>query len=501
MKTGLTSWLCLLAMLLTVGVVSAQDDDKSDQPDSKPAAENQDDGFDIQEAFAEIRKLAAAKPKEAAAALDAALKATEDEKELQRLQSLRSSIGMGFLRTRNYADAANQYGAVLDRTEEKLDQAGPRMQYVTAANYYAMSLFRAGEGGKVFERLYGAIEKLDQMEDTQSSVARLIQTMANLELEGDQRSKLEQRLDDHIDSAMAARKENPEDADAVRTLSTFLLTASRFHQRTNSELSAELADQRMAMVDEAFAKSPENEAIASEYVSCAMSKISSIARDEPEVAEELLATVREKTAEFPKDSGVARAVSNLSRYERTIEAAKKLKKMIGQPVPELDVDAWVNNDKAKASFDSLKGKVVLYDFWAIWCGPCIATFPHLQELREEFGDQGFEIVGVTKYYNYQWDEDAEQAKRMPEPTDPEAEHEAIAKFLQSKDMQHPSIVSPKDSENSARFGVTGIPHAVVVDRQGKVRLIKIGSGEANAKAIHDMVKELVAESVEVSAEK
>ncbi len=501
MKTGLTSWLCLLAMLLTVGAVHAQDDEKSDQPDSKAAAENQEDGFNFQKAIAEIRKIASTKPKEAAAALDAALKATEDEKQLSQLENLRSSIGMGFLRKGKFGDAANQYGSVLDRTEGQLDQVGPRNQYVAAANLYAMSLFRAGEGDKVYERLSGAIEKLDQMEGTENSVARLIQTMTNLNLDDDQRSNLEKRLDNHIKSAMAAREKNPADAEAVSKLSNLLMTASRFHQRTNAELAAEFEEKRMAMVQEAFAKFPENEAIASEYVNCAMSKVSSIARDEPEVAEKLIATVREKTGEFPADSRVGRAVAGFSRFERTIEAAKKLKKMIGQPVPELDVDAWVNNDEAKASFDSLKGKVVLYDFWAIWCGPCIATFPHLRELREEFGDQGFEIVGVTRYYNYQWDEDAEQAKREQEPTDPEVEHEAIAKFLQSKDMQHPSIVSPKDSDNNERFGVTGIPHAVVVDRQGKVRLIKIGSGEANAKAIHDMVKELVAESVEVSAEK
>ena len=84
-----------------------------------------------------------------------------------------------------------------------------------------------------------------------------------------------------------------------------------------------------------------------------------------------------------------------------MESMKPVSSLVGKPAPEWDIDAWVNADSTTQ--ESLKGKVVLIDFWAMWCGPCIATFPHLREWREEFGEQGFEIVGVTQYYNFEWD--------------------------------------------------------------------------------------------------
>src|SRR5262249_59863938 len=72
--------------------------------------------------------------------------------------------------------------------------------------------------------------------------------------------------------------------------------------------------------------------------------------------------------------------------------------MIGKPAPEIAGEFALNGKPTKLA--DLKGKVVLLDFWAVWCGPCIATFPHLREWNEKYKDKGLEIVGLTMY-NFQ----------------------------------------------------------------------------------------------------
>ena len=70
--------------------------------------------------------------------------------------------------------------------------------------------------------------------------------------------------------------------------------------------------------------------------------------------------------------------------------------MIGKPAPDFGGDFAVNGKATKIS--DLKGKVVLIDFWAVWCGPCLASFPDLRDLNDQYHDKGLEIVGVTTYF-------------------------------------------------------------------------------------------------------
>ncbi|MCP4890514.1 MAG: redoxin domain-containing protein [Planctomycetaceae bacterium] len=190
-----------------------------------------------------------------------------------------------------------------------------------------------------------------------------------------------------------------------------------------------------------------------------------------------------------KNRSVNAILRRIVLHRERMSAAKPVSTLVGKEAPDWDVDGWVN--VFELDRESLKGKVVLIDFWAMWCGPCIATFPHLRDWREEFGEEGFEIVGVTQYYNFRWDEETSRASRASEEVAPQEERESIDKFLQHHELQHPVMVTPKGSEMSTEYGVRGIPHVVLIDQQGVVQLVKTGAGEATANEIEAKIRELL----------
>ena len=67
----------------------------------------------------------------------------------------------------------------------------------------------------------------------------------------------------------------------------------------------------------------------------------------------------------------------------------------------------------------------------------------------------------------------------------------MARFAEHHELKHVFAVAGETAKLHDQFGVTGIPQAVLIDRQGKVRMIRVGSGEQNAKELHDKIKELI----------
>ena len=168
--------------------------------------------------------------------------------------------------------------------------------------------------------------------------------------------------------------------------------------------------------------------------------------------------------------------------------------LIGKPAPDIQGDAAVNGKPGKLS--DLKGKVVLVDFWAVWCGPCIATFPHLREWHQEYKDKGLEIVGLTRYYEkYGFDKTAGKLKPAQANLTKDQEQDMLKDFAAHHKLEHRLMTLPgaEVKKTFQDFGVNGIPHVVLIDRKGIVRMVRVGSGEANAKALEAEIKKLVAE--------
>ncbi|MFN0021355.1 MAG: redoxin family protein [Pirellulaceae bacterium] len=227
-------------------------------------------------------------------------------------------------------------------------------------------------------------------------------------------------------------------------------------------------------------------------------EVTKLASDNPAKADELLKAARERLAkveESAKEDPVKRQVTvalrQFTSVEKRLEGSRKLAELVGKSAAPLNehIQHWVNGEAMKD--EDFKGKVVLLDFWAVWCGPCIATFPHLKEWNEKYSDKGLVIVGLTNYYNFKWNDDTAKAARAQGKVTPEDENEMLTKFAEHHSLHHRFAVQKEGSSLSEYYAVSGIPHVVLIDQEGKVRLVKVGSGPENAKAIGDMIEKLL----------
>jgi thiol-disulfide isomerase/thioredoxin len=168
------------------------------------------------------------------------------------------------------------------------------------------------------------------------------------------------------------------------------------------------------------------------------------------------------------------------------------KDLIGKPAPEF-LGEFALNGKPTPLKD-LQGKVVVVDFWAVWCGPCVQTFPHLRELHSKYKAKGLELVGLTSYYSqFSFDKGTGKLTRAGQKLSQKDEQAMLKDFAEYHKLEHRLVVlsAEENKQVSKDYKVTGIPHVVVIDRKGIVRLVKVGSGEANAKAIEETVKKLL----------
>lgn len=268
----------------------------------------------------------------------------------------------------------------------------------------------------------------------------------------------------------------------------------------NYEETLALSRVSLADLERQVDEKPDDLALLRKYSRKVSLEINPIARTDPEKAEALLKTVKERVEKL-KDAATEKAAKTLLEqiergfpaFVRNIEHGHALAALIGKPAPKWNVEDWANGSPLSA--EELKGKVVLLDFWAIWCGPCVATFPHLREWQEKYSDKGLVIIGMTRYYNYKWDDDAGKPVRGKEKDEVSHEDEQVMlkHFAELHHLQHRFAIQTEGHSVAEDLAVRGIPQAVVIDRQGIVRLIRVGSGSKNAKAIHDMIEKLLAD--------
>jgi cytochrome c biogenesis protein CcmG/thiol:disulfide interchange protein DsbE len=129
----------------------------------------------------------------------------------------------------------------------------------------------------------------------------------------------------------------------------------------------------------------------------------------------------------------------------------------------------VNSDN-KIALASYQGKVVYLDFWASWCVACRLSFPYLSTLREQYAEQGFEVIAVNL------DEDPQAAQ----------------KFLQRYPVAYPVAIGFATS-TPIDYQVSAMPSAFLIDAKGVIRLKHLGFAIKHQDFLDAIVQKLLAE--------
>lgn len=167
-------------------------------------------------------------------------------------------------------------------------------------------------------------------------------------------------------------------------------------------------------------------------------------------------------------SDVLRDFTNKSMQDdflRRIKRRERHYKLLGDPAPELvGVAAWLPGTQTKLA--DLRGKVVLLDFWATWCGPCFVAFPYLSDWSKRYEKEGLVILGVTRFYG---SADGKPVKELEET-------EYLKQFREENKLFYDFVVG-RDMENQIIYGAENLPTTIIIDRKGIVRYAETGSGK------------------------
>jgi len=157
-------------------------------------------------------------------------------------------------------------------------------------------------------------------------------------------------------------------------------------------------------------------------------------------------------------------LAGCSSGARTVKAASIRPASERKPAPDF---ALKDADGRTVHLSDYKGKVVLLDFWATWCGPCRMEIPWFIEMQRQNRDRGFEVLGVSMDDNG-WED--------------------VKPFLAEMEVNY-RIVIGNDATAEVYGGVESLPTTFLIDREGRIAVVHVGL--TSRKDIQDGVEQLL----------
>jgi peroxiredoxin len=231
---------------------------------------------------------------------------------------------------------------------------------------------------------------------------------------------------------------------------------ARLEKGQNTE--AELADELKAF-DELSAKYAEDKSEAAAMIPIMKAMLYVQVFENYEAG---IAILEKAAANFGGTPSAARIAEMIERLKKI--AAAEAVTAVGKefaPFKETATDGTV------VDLSAYRGKVVLVDFWATWCGPCVAELPHVKEAYSKYHAQGFEVIGISL------DSQAEQ----------------LAAFTKERQMPWPQLFDGKGFEGKVpqAYGIWRLPSTFLLNRDGKIAAKGL-RGDALAKKVAELLE-------------
>lgn len=172
-------------------------------------------------------------------------------------------------------------------------------------------------------------------------------------------------------------------------------------------------------------------------------------------------------AVLARETPEARSERSRDHLERTLarlEGPEARGELLGAAAPEIHFD-WVSRGDWRA-LSELRGKVVVLEFWATWCGPCVEAFPKVAQLVQRFEGYPVEVIGVTSLQGAIIG--LRSGGTVNCKGDPEKEKRLMAQYIEERGITWPVAISREPVFNPA-YGIEGIPHVVIIAPDGTTR--------------------------------
>ncbi|MFO0889972.1 MAG: TlpA disulfide reductase family protein [Isosphaeraceae bacterium] len=149
--------------------------------------------------------------------------------------------------------------------------------------------------------------------------------------------------------------------------------------------------------------------------------------------------------------------------------------LVGKAAPDFELELLGGK---KFHLADAKGKPVILDFWATWCGPCLQAMPQVEQVAREFQDRGVRLIAVN-------------LQEEPEQITPMLERHKL----------HPTVALDRDGAVAEKYAAAAIPQTVIIDREGNIARLFVGGGNQLADQLREALRSVLQEGADKADQK